>query len=157
MKYIPQIPEMVVVHCSATQPRMDIGVKEIDFWHRERGWFSCGYHYIIRRDGTLEKGRPDDRPGAHARGYNKDSLGICLVGGIDDRGRAEDNFTVAQYNKLYELLLNLVGMYKIHTVIGHGDLPHVNKACPSFDVQEFLSRFPRLVADIHTNGEHYDD
>ena len=60
----------LVVHCAATPPEMDIGAKEIDLWHRQRGWSGIGYHFVIRRDGRVEAGRPLDRPGAHAQGFN---------------------------------------------------------------------------------------
>jgi len=156
MKYKKLNPEMAVVHCSATKPSMDIGAKEIDFWHREKGWFSIGYHYVIRRDGTVEKGRPDDIPGAHARGHNHNSLGICLIGGVDDNGKPEDNFTEEQHVSLYEVLFNLVGNYKLHTVLGHRDLPNVNKACPSFDVSEWLAPSAELSTMIYDNA-HWRD
>jgi len=154
MKYKPLTPEMIVVHCSATKPSMDIGAKDIDSWHRKRGWFAIGYHYVIRRDGTVEKGRPDDRPGAHARGYNSTSLGVCLVGGVNDKGKPEDNFTEEQFRSLWHVLFNLVGNYRtITTVLGHRDLPKVHKACPSFDVAEWLSHEEILSSMIYSNSQ----
>ena len=68
----------IVVHCSATPPDLDVGVYEIDHWHRERGFNSIGYHEIIRRNGFLEMGRPLKTIGAHVKGYNEDSIGICI-------------------------------------------------------------------------------
>ena len=70
----------IVVHCSATPPKMDIGVREIRTWHIKRGFVDVGYHYVIRRDGSVETGRPHDTQGAHVRSFNKFSVGICLVG-----------------------------------------------------------------------------
>lgn len=114
---------------------MDIGIKEIDRWHRERGYFSAGYHFVIRRDGTVETGRKLDQPGAHARGWNHLSLGFCLVGGRAAKGKqAEQNFTPAQYAALSQLLHGLTFKYPNAQVVGHGDLPGTATACPSFDV-----------------------
>lgn len=132
----PEQVKYIVVHCSATPADMDIGVVEIDRWHKQNGWAGIGYHYVIRRDGTLEVGRLLDKPGAHAAGFNSQSIGICLVGGIDDEGQPQDNFTAIQKAVLRSRLNWLkAGDYKHAAVIGHRDLPDVNKACPSFDVR----------------------
>ena len=78
----------IIVHCAATKPSMDIGFEDIDRWHKDRGWSGCGYHIIIRRDGNLEYSRglkPRGtvfRQGAHVKGFNDISIGICLVGGM---------------------------------------------------------------------------
>ena len=125
----------VILHCSATKESQDIGLKEIDSWHKARGWKGCGYHYIIRRDGTTETGRPVTERGAHAKGYN-DCIGVCLVGGIDDIGKPEDNFPEAQHNSFYTLMLCLRMIFGKAEIKGHCDLPNVTKACPSFDVVE---------------------
>ncbi len=127
-----------MVHCSATRSSQDIGAAEIRKWHRNRGWFDIGYHFVIRRDGTVEAGRSIDRPGAHARGFNHISLGVCLVGGVAGDGKtAENNFTEAQFSSLKSLLRGLKASYPDAEVLGHRDLPHVYKACPSFDVREW--------------------
>ncbi len=124
----------LVVHCSATPADMDIGAKEIKQWHREKGWLDIGYHYVITRDGDVETGRPEDIPGAHARGYNQVSLGICMVGGTKkDKRTQENNFTEAQFATLRRLLEGLESDYPNAEVIGHRDLPGVIKGCPSFD------------------------
>jgi len=126
--------EYLVIHCSATPEDMDIGAEEIKRWHLQRGWLDIGYHYVIRRDGTVEKGRNDNVPGAHARGYNEKSLGICLIGGVEfDKHTPEANYTHAQWDSLEHLVRTLKGDHEDAEVIGHRDLPGVNKACPSFD------------------------
>jgi N-acetylmuramoyl-L-alanine amidase len=86
--------DLIVIHCAYTSPKMDIGVKEIDEWHRARGWNQIGYHYVVRRDGTVEHGRSVKTVGAHVKGFNAKSIGVCLVGGTME-GRDEDdcNFT----------------------------------------------------------------
>ena len=116
---------------------MDIGVKEIDRWHKQKGWAGCGYHFVIRRDGTIEKGRAVNVPGAHAEGYNTRSLGICLVGGLAPDGKEpENNFTAIQMAMLRSKLNELkADDYREAEVLGHRDLPGVKKACPSFDVR----------------------
>lgn len=139
MSYKPiRSVDYLVVHCAATKSTMDIGATEIRRWHKERGWFDIGYHYVIRRDGDVEKGRPDDQPGAHARGFNHNSLGICLVGGVGKDGKtAENNFTPEQFAALAVLLNQLLGFHPHALILGHRDLPNVAKACPSFDVREW--------------------
>ena len=139
--------DWLVVHCAATPADMDIGVKEIRHWHLQRGFSDVGYHYIIRRDGTVEKGRTDTTPGAHARGYNMHSLGICMVGGSKKNSTlAEDNFTQPQFKSLQKLLTDLKVSHPDAEILGHRDLPGVTKACPSFDVREWLLYYaPELV------------
>lgn len=128
--------DFLIIHCAATPPSMDVGVHEIRQWHMAKGWFDIGYHYVIRRNGTIEKGRPENRPGAHVRGANEVSLGICLVGGVseDNHKIAEDNFTDHQMRSLRDLIVELKSRYPDAGVIGHRDVPGVTKACPSFDV-----------------------
>jgi hypothetical protein len=75
----------IVLHCSATRAsQVNIGAKDIRRWHKDKGWADIGYHYVIKRDGTLEKGRALDAVGAHVEGHNSDSVGVCLVGGLND-------------------------------------------------------------------------
>ncbi len=125
----------VILHCSATKESQDIGLKEIDSWHKARGWKGCGYHFIIRRDGTTETGRPITERGAHARGYN-DCIGVCLVGGIDDI--ASQKITLQKHSTIASILLCFayVCIFGKVEIKGHSDLPNVTKACPSFDVVE---------------------
>jgi N-acetylmuramoyl-L-alanine amidase len=135
MKY-KEIKEVryLVIHCSATRSDQDFHAEDIARWHRMRGWLTIGYHYVITRDGLVEEGRPRNTPGAHARGYNHISLGICLIGGIDDNGKPDFNYTPAQMKTLKALLTQLEPVFPDAKVLGHRDLPEVNKACPCFDV-----------------------
>jgi N-acetylmuramoyl-L-alanine amidase len=126
--------DLLVIHCSATGPSQDIGARDIDRWHRERGWDGIGYHYVIRRDGRWETGRPHERAGAHARGYNHSSLGICLAGGVNAAGQPDCNYTAPQWRVLANLVRQLRRQYAGCQVVGHRDLPGVGKACPVFDV-----------------------
>lgn len=128
----------LVVHCAATPPSMDIGAKEIRQWHLKRGWADIGYHRIIRRDGTIEEGRPEHVAGAHVRGFNRVSLAVCLVGGVDDENKPEDNFTKEQFSSLKSLLDQWAEKYPEAEIRGHRDFPGVKKACPSFDVKKWI-------------------
>lgn len=134
--------DLLVVHCSATKATQDFNAKTIDGWHRQQGWKCIGYHYVIRRDGVVEKGREDDCPGAHAEQVNSHSLGICLIGGIAANGNPEANFTEPQYLALHLLLSALHAKYPEAQVVGHRDIPGVHKACPSFDVRDWLTTHP---------------
>ena len=125
--------DYIAIHCSATPPSMNIGSSTIRKWHKERGFSDIGYNVIIKRDGTIEVGRPLDWRGAHIRGYNNRSVGVCLIGGVDDDGKAKSNFTEPQWDSLYITVEFLLKMWPGAKVQGHKDFPNVKKACPSFD------------------------
>lgn len=129
--------KFLVVHGSATQASMDVTVKDIDRWHREKGWRMVGYHFVITRQGVVQMGRPLEWSGAHALGFNDKSLGICMVGGADAKGKSENNYTLDQFAALGELLLNLQSEYPGAKIVGHRDLPGNTTACPGFDVQKW--------------------
>lgn len=131
--------DKIIIHCSATKPSMDWGAKEIRKVHVEQnGWSDIGYHYVIKRDGTIENGRPVKEVGAHVRGYNANSIGVCLIGGIDNNMKPEANFTEAQGDALDSLLDLLLGSHKsISKIYGHRDLDK-RKACPSFNVDTWV-------------------
>jgi N-acetylmuramoyl-L-alanine amidase len=140
---------LIIIHCADTFARMDIGAKEIRQWHTDpppkgRGWADIGYHFIIRRDGTIETGRDTDKDGdiyeevgAHVAGWNSNSIGICMIGGKGDDGKAENNFTGKQFATLETLLRIIKADYPKATVHGHREF-QAGKQCPSFDVQEWL-------------------
>lgn len=129
--------DRIIIHCSATKPSMDIGVKEIRRWHTNKGWSDIGYHLVIRRDGTLELGRKMQRMGAHTKGFNYGSIGLCLVGGVNEKMKAEDNFTDNQWRTLRHTLRMLKMDYPLADIKGHNDFNPM-KACPCFDVNEEL-------------------
>ena len=130
----------IILHCSANGPTSKIGAKEIREYHvKQRGWKDIGYHYVIKRDGTLENGRPVEQVGAHATNHNQNSIGICLVGGVARDGKTpEDNFTDAQFATLEGLLNRLRQTYPLASIHGHNEF--ANKACPVFDVNYFLRK-----------------
>lgn len=131
----------LVIHCSATTEKMNIGAAEINNWHQQRGFVCIGYHYVIRRDGTIEIGRDENVVGAHVRGHNWESIGICMIGGVDadDLSKAEANYTDEQWAELEKLLRALRREYPSAVIQGHRDFPDVLKACPSFDVKSWVT------------------
>ena len=140
--------DMIVIHCSATPPTMDIGVEEIKHWHTvDNGWDDIGYHYVVRRtNGELETGRDESMVGSHARAVNGTSLGCCLIGGSNANGDWENNFTDAQFVSLKSLILDLIKRYEvpedfkqIKKIIGHYQVDD-KKECPSFKVPEWLEK-----------------
>lgn len=124
---------LIIVHCSATPPNMNIGANEIRKWHMDKGDRDIGYHYVIRRNGEIEHGRDEAVAGAHCKGHNANSIGICLVGGVDRNMKPENNFTEAQFETLERWLRALKADYVKAAVHGHNEFS--TKACPSFDVQ----------------------
>ena len=124
---------MIVIHCSATMEGLDYREKDIDQWHKAKGWKGCGYHYVIDLDGKIEKGRPEEEIGAHCVGKNKNSIGICYIGGLDKKGKPKDTRTKEQKEALWELLRQLLVKYPKAVIAGHNEFS--NKACPCFNVR----------------------
>lgn len=124
----------IVIHCLASKPSMDYGLERVRADHLARGWDDVGYHYIVRRDGTVETGRPERVPGAHARGHNHDSIGVALEGGLDERGVPDSNFTANQWGSLRALVLGITMRHPITWIGGHRDLDSTKK-CPCFDAR----------------------
>lgn len=129
--------DLIVIHCSATKTNQEVDMAVIDKWHRQRGWRKIGYHFVINRDGKVEEGRAKDEVGAHVKGKNKNSLGICLIGGIDDKGNAESNYTKEQWKALEKLVDYLLDEFGDIEVSGHNE--YAAKACPCFNVKEWQS------------------
>ena len=154
--------DAIVIHCSATRAEQNVTASDLDQWHKERGFAMIGYNYVVDLDGTIEVGRPLTRDGAHCNtagvsgsSYNKHSIGICYVGGLDKKGRAADTRTARQKVALARLVYELIEKYpSIKEVIGHRDAsPDKNgdgvvtsnewvKMCPCFDVR---AEFPVSV------------
>ena len=137
---------MIILHCSATREGQDIKAKTIKQWHKERGFDDIGYHYVIDLDGTIEKGRDEDLVGAHCKGHNATSIGICYVGGCDKNMKPKDTRTPEQKRSMLSLVRKLVNKYKIPVtqIWAHHDFDK-HKACPSFDVSEFRKDYIKYV------------
>lgn len=144
----PSDIKYIVVHCSATLPKQDIGVKEISDMHRAKGWAGIGYHAIIRQNGVLELGRSLDVQGAHVGevGHNHHSWGVCLIGGLDNQGKPANTFSQSQLAGAVKYIKTLLLKAPNAIVLGHRDLsPDLDKdgvieeheyvkQCPCFDV-----------------------
>ena len=140
----------IVIHCSATREGQVITAADIDRMHRQRGFDRIGYHRFVRLDGTIERGRPDEVPGAHVQGHNLDSIGICYAGGLDKDGKAKDTRTQAQKASLLKLAKEYRARHPHAKIVGHRDLsPDKNKNgkvdkwewikdCPCFSVEDWL-------------------
>lgn len=145
--------DSIVIHCSATREGQDVTAKDITRMHIQRGFSTIGYHYVVRLDGTIEEGRAEYMEGAHCNTsgksgltYNKHSIGICYIGGLDRNGKEKDTRTPQQKEALHKLVKTICSRHKIKEVIGHRDTsPDKNgngiidsweriKACPCFDV-----------------------
>ena len=132
---------LLIIHCSAVRPGQQSSAKDIDLWHRQRGWRMIGYHYVIRRDGTVEKGRTEETIGAHCAGHNSHSIGICYEGGLDAKGTPCDTRTPQQKAALRKLLAQLRKKYPSSVILGHHDLD-TGKACPCFSIAEYADLQP---------------
>ena len=124
----------IILHCSYTKPEYDVSVDTIRKWHTDgNGWKDVGYHWVIRRNGRIEEGRSEKEIGAHVRGHNSHSIGVCLVGGMNAAGDPDCNFTAAQWAALASLVANIKQRYPEAVVSGHRD--YAAKECPCFDAK----------------------
>jgi N-acetyl-anhydromuramyl-L-alanine amidase AmpD len=130
--------KQIVLHYSATYPDQDIDIRDIDQWHKAKGWKGVGYHYVIKRDGMIERGRKEDERGAHVGGQNANKIGICVIGGLDRKTGREvgvDNRTDAQIRAQIALIRELLTRYPDAEVVGHKDLAPTQ--CPGYDVRSW--------------------
>ena len=135
LKKSKRVINKIIVHCTATPEGKEVSVKDIDAWHRARGFAGIGYHYVIHLDGKVEEGRDVDRAGAHTAGYNAYSVGVSYVGGVAKDGcTPKDTRTPEQKEALLTLLRRLRKLYPTATIHGHREF--AAKACPSFDAKK---------------------
>ena len=125
----------IILHCSATVEGKEYSVDTIRKWHTNKGWSDIGYHYVIQLDGTISQGRPIDKQGAHVRGHNKDSIGICYIGGVDADIKPKDTMTPEQ-NSAFRMLVRSIRILFGEDITIHGHNEFSSKACPSFIVKE---------------------
>lgn len=126
----------IIIHCSATPAGKDYTVSQIDGWHRRRGFREIGYHYVVYRDGSVHVGRHITMTGAHCKGHNAHSIGICYIGGLNKNGKLpEDTRTGEQKTALEKLLVKLHSSFPEATLHGHRE--YAAKECPSFDCHEY--------------------
>ena len=128
----------IIIHCSATIEGKHFTADDIDRWHRQRGFHSIGYHYVILLNGETQKGRDLQQIGAHCTGHNGQSIGICYIGGLDRKGISKDTRTPEQKDSLRRLLQSLKKQYPDALIVGHNKF--ANKDCPCFDAEKEYSQ-----------------
>ena len=125
----------IIIHCSATREEQQVSVDTIRDWHLAKGWNDIGYHFYVELDGTIKKGRDIDKIGAHCKGHNRNSIGICYCGGVETDGKTpKDTRTQEQKDSLLHVLKTLKAMYPEAVIYSHNEF--AAKACPSFDATE---------------------
>ncbi len=158
----------IVWHCSATPPSRNIHVADIDRMHKDRGWEQIGYHVVISRGGGIQWGENPRRAGAHAKGHNLFSIAVCLVGGVDEDGDAENNFTPEQWESATLVYRFLSRVYPAAEHLGHRDLSpdrdgdgrierhEFMKGCPCFSVKQWIDGDLEPVSDLFAPWEMDD-
>lgn len=122
----------IIIHCSDSPKSLDIGAAEIDKWHKDKGWSGIGYHYVIKRNGDIESGRPIHEVGAHCKGRNEHSIGVCVIGG----NNGQFDYNPDQFESLADLVQACDLLFPGIKVSGHND--YSDKDCPCFDVKEWF-------------------
>ena len=138
----------IVLHYSATYADQDLDIRDIDKMHRARGWKGVGYHYVIKRDGMIERGRKETEVGAHVGGQNTGKIGICLIGGLERSSGPNvgvDNRTDAQKQSAASLIRDLLTRYPGAKVVGHRDLAAT--LCPAYDAAAWWSSVNKPVVN----------
>ena len=141
--------DKIIIHCSATKEGVNFKKRDIERWHRLRGFpytggSYCGYHYVIDLDGTIEVGKNMEVKGCHCRGHNGESIGICYIGGIGWGNTSKNTLTDAQRQSLKNLVALLTATFPQAKVYGHRDFCKT-KACPCFEVRDM---FPKEICGI---------
>ena len=130
----------IIIHCSATRENQDYTPGQLKRDHLARGFIDVGYHFYIRKDGTVTKHRQLDEVGAHCRPFNRCSIGVCYEGGLDATGKPKDTRTLKQRGAIVKLLIELKQKFPKAVIRGHNEMPGaVPKACPSFKPSKELA------------------
>lgn len=128
--------EYIAIHCTATKEGYPFYAKDIEQWHKSRGWSGIGYNYVIDLKGDIELGRDVNLVPAHVVGYNSNSIGVVYVGGLDSNMKPKDTRTIEQKESLLKLLKELKKIYPTAIIQGHRDFPKVAKECPCFNAKK---------------------
>jgi N-acetyl-anhydromuramyl-L-alanine amidase AmpD len=133
----------IIIHSTNTKPNVDLSARDIDEKHRKKGLLKIGYHCVVKRDGTIDLGRPFNEIGAHLQSHDHESIGICIVGGLNTRGVVAPDYTKEQFKSLFFLLNTLKYVYTKAKIVGHRDVD--SGECPSFNVSEWFTGAIALV------------
>lgn len=143
----PYSIRFLVLHCSATRCNQSYTVEQLMRDHKARGFTTIGYHFYVRRDGTFTQHRRLLEVGAHARPYNRCSIGICYEGGLDEDGNPANTLTEPQIERLQDLFEVLHQLFPEAMIVGHRDLRGTTpKECPCLDTQKLFG----FIADKST-------
>jgi N-acetylmuramoyl-L-alanine amidase len=157
--------DYVVWHCSATPPSQDIGSAQIAIMHKARGFDDIGYALVVCRDGRVQTGEALGKRGAHVKGLNSVSVGVCMVGGVDENGKSENNFTEEQWKAAKHVFEFLTLLYPDAQHCGHRDLSPDSdgdgrvqrheflKDCPCYSVSQWIEGGLQPVDDLYAPWE----
>jgi N-acetylmuramoyl-L-alanine amidase len=139
--------KFIVVHCTATPTNTSIeSIKS--YWKNNLKWQNNGYHYIIQRDGTVVQITDELKIANGVAGYNTASIHLSYIGGVDKNDKPIDNRTPAQKEAMFNLIIKLSNKYPQAEIKGHRDFPNVHKACPSFDVKQWLKNYEPTILKV---------
>lgn len=133
----------LIWHCTATPEGREVSVKEIDKWHKDRGWAGIGYHMVVHLDGRVEAGRPIEKVGAHVAGHNTGTIGYVYVGGITKSGASKDTRTPEQKAAMLRITKEAIKKYKLKKITGHRQ--YAAKDCPCFDA---FKEYNHLISEM---------
>lgn len=137
--------DMIVLHHAAAK---HCDIYKIHEWHLANSWSGFGYHYFVNKNGEIYQGRPDNTIGAHATGYNSNSIGVCFEGDFE-----KEMPTQAQINSGLELIEHLKIKYNIQKIKGHGEL--MSTSCPGrfFSIDQFRGDKENLILSFQKAAE----
>jgi N-acetylmuramoyl-L-alanine amidase len=155
----PRKIKYIVIHCTASNPEAKVADIQA-YWKKQLGWENPGYHYLIKRNGDIVQLQKENLIANGVAGYNKESIHLSYIGGIDKQGKPTDNRTDAQQSSMFDKIVSLTENYPEAKVLGHRDFPNQKKACPCFDVRDWLRKYePDLESgsDDDSEDESSDD
>ncbi len=137
----PRTIKYIVLHCTATP--VNTSLESIQrYWKEQRGWGDTpGYHYIIKRNGAIIQLLDESKNSDGVYAHNSACINIAFIGGVDKEGKAVDNRSEAQQHAMFGLIVRLSDKYPGAETLGHRDFPGVKKACPCFDVKNWLKNY----------------
>jgi len=133
-----RIIQYIVLHCTAG-PKHQSTEDIQKYWRETLGWNNPGYHYLINYDGSVDELSPEYKITNGVKGYNANAIHISYKGGVVG-GRPTDTRSEAQKEAMFSLLKDMKVRYPMAEILGHRDFPGVTKACPSFDVKDWIKQ-----------------